>query len=356
MTAQESLSPPPKPRKPGFSLHWTAVTLWGVFILAALAIAATASAFSELGRAYRLGSGLGVGTLLCLGVSWVVFRLAGRSKFAASVTFGALNAIAVGLLAVVVTQSIRAARQSADLVAATNAAQVRQLEAAKQGDVRAMNAEADRQAEELRSRAAGASGNHRLGLETSSELIEELAPIREEMATAHEAFVTAGGIDASTLGTPQMIEQRIEMVDRIIKSGRALEAKIVDMLGSAKRKLSEKGADPKYADEWFRGFAGSVNEPFRVKARRLGNDIYTAMRRVLEIHLEQFGNISVNEEGEVVADMPDEILEEFNRLIDEIAALGEEQMRIIEEQQRLKGGERESNAPAASAQSSPSAK
>lgn len=331
----------PGRRVAAFSLHWPVVASWAAMLIGVLVFFGLSGAFSDWGRAVHAGMAIGKNALLCLGVSWIAFRIAGRSKKAASIAFGVMVALSAVSFVIIGVQSTLAGEREEAVRSFSSEARDRQIDAAMRGDLHAANAEADALGDRVLAEAAHQSGDRRIGLQVSSELIKKMKPVRDELAAAYHAFKEAGSIEASTLGTRELIEGRIVMVDRLLRAAGDVETNAAEVVASARDLLIQKGASKKYAESWTKGFSASVNGASAVRVRQIGVELAQASRRVLEIHSEHFGRILIDADGELVADLPDETLNEFNQIIDRIAELADEQSEAIRAHQAaLKSGSR----------------
>tara|TARA_E500000318_G_scaffold14854_2_gene14663 strand:+ start:58127 stop:58879 length:753 start_codon:yes stop_codon:yes gene_type:complete len=157
-----------------------------------------------------------------------------------------------------------------------------------------------------------------------AEILREQASLIRELQSSVQAYdeildelVTAGGIDASTVTSADDIANRIDIVDR-------LDAQNERMAIAQPRILRRMGE--------IEGTSATIEKQIVIhnQIREIDRQLFTVMRGILNITGDHLDGMQVLDDGSVMfgEDMPDEVLAEYNALIDEVNQLSANQGQL----------------------------
>lgn len=169
----------------------------------------------------------------------------------------------------------------------------------------------------LENAAENATGKQAEILREQASLIRELQRSVQAYDEVLNELIVAGGIDASTVTSTEDVANRIEIVDR-------LDAQNERMAVAQPRILRRMGE--------IEGTSAVMEQQIAIhnQIRDIDRQLFTAMRRILSYIGDYHDGMQVLDDGSVMfgEDMPDEVLEEYNALIDEVNQLSANQGQL----------------------------
>lgn len=169
----------------------------------------------------------------------------------------------------------------------------------------------------LENAADNASGKQAEVLREQAELIRELQRTIQAYDSVLNELIEAGGIDAASVSGPEDIANRLDIIERLAAQNERMAVAHPRIL----RRMGE-----------IEGTMELINKQLVIhgQLRELDRQLFAAMKKILG-HLGNYHEgMEVQDDGMVVfgEDMPDEVLVEYNDLIDEVNRLSTEQGQL----------------------------
>lgn len=169
----------------------------------------------------------------------------------------------------------------------------------------------------LENAAENASGKQAEVLREQAELIRELQRTIQAYDSVLNELINAGGIDAASVTGQEDIANRLDIIDRLAAQNERMAVAHPRIL----RRLGE-----------IEGTMELINKQLVIhgQLRELDRQLFAAMKKIL-VHLGNYHEgMEVQDDGMVVfgEDMPDEVLVEYNDLIDRVNRLSAEQGQL----------------------------